>query len=88
MLRWASEDAVAIYNRTTEGEYASWLRAAACADIDTIMTHHLPRDEATPDGTRARGIVSEADDMVGELLEARELNALLAEAEASDGLAA
>lgn len=84
MLRWASDDAVNIYNRTTEGEYCGWVRAAASAEIETIMTHHLPRAEAARDGTRAREIVYEADGMIGELLEARELNALFAEAEAAD----
>ena len=34
------------------------------------------------DGTRAREITYEADDMVGELMEAREFNALLEEAAA------
>ena len=84
MLRWASDDAVLIYQRTTEDEYAQWVRAAACADIDTILTHHLPRAEAARDGTRARDVMYEADGMVGEMLEAREMNALLAEAEHAD----
>ena len=82
MLRWASDDAVNIYNRTTEAEYSGWVRAAASAEIDTILTHHLPRAEARRDGTRAREITYEPDDMVGELMEAREFNALLEEAAA------
>ena len=82
MLRWASDDAVNIYNRTTEAEYSGWVRAAASAEIDTILTHHLPRAEARRDGTRARELTYEPDDMVGELMEAREFNALLEEAAA------
>ena len=47
-------------------ERASSLRAAAGAEIDTIMTHHLPRADpgCECDGARARDIRIDADDMM------------------------
>ena len=85
MLRWASDDAVDIYQRTTEGVYAQWVRAAAGAEIETIMTHHLPRADpgCTCDGERARLVRYDSDDMVAGLQ--HDLSALEAEARANDG---
>ena len=84
MLRWASDDAVSIYNRTTEQDYTGWVRASAHADIDTIMTHHLPRAEAACDGERARDITYDADEMVGSGLNQQEYTCMLAAAEQYD----
>lgn len=82
MLRWASDDAVDIYDRTTIPVYTQWVRAAASAEVDTIMTHHLPRAEADCDGKRAAEIRYDADDIVAEGL--GDIGAMLRSAEASD----
>jgi integrase len=84
MLRWASDEAVLIYNRTTVDEYSQWIRAAACADIDTILTHNLPRAEARLDGARAADITYDSDALVAEMLARGEMEGLEAEAEKED----
>jgi hypothetical protein len=82
MLRWASEGAVDIYQRTTEDEYSQWVRAAASADIETIMTHHLPRAEDTCDPARGRAVRYDSDELVGEL--SADMEALMRDSTALD----
>ena len=61
MLRWASEDAVAIYNRTTEGEYSSWLRAAACADIEDVGDQCKAKEQGFKAEPASEGETAETD---------------------------
>jgi integrase len=87
MLRWASDDAVLIYNRTQPETYALWVGAAAGADINSIVTHHLPRERrwaggGVCDGGRASGIRVDSDELVAEA--SGQIDILAAIAEAGD----
>ena len=42
-LRWASEEALALYKLTTPSAYGSWLIGAEQARITVHRAHHLPR---------------------------------------------
>ena len=58
------------------------VRAAASAEIETILTHHLPRAEAACDGGRACDIRYDSDDFVAAGLD--DVAAMMRDAEIRD----
>ena len=43
-LRWASDEALELYKRTSDEEYGAWLLRAEQQRLNQLMlTHHLPR---------------------------------------------
>ena len=89
MLRWASEDALLLYKRGDEHEYASWVHVAGQTSFTTIRSQNLPGHTAplpdagaARDGARAAGIRIDCDDMAA--LAIRDADILLAEAAAED----
>jgi len=89
MLRWASEDALLLYKRGDEHEYASWVHVAGQTSFTTVRSQNLPHHaKPTPDagaacdGARAVGIRIDCDDMAA--LAIRDADVLLAEAAAED----
>ena len=89
MLRWASEDALLLYRRTDESEYASWVHVAGHTSFSTIRSQHLPGHATPPpdlgaaqDAGRAEGIRIDCDDMAA--LGIQDAAQLLAEASLED----